>query len=172
MPRITERTGSSILELDSDVRLTHYRLQKLGEQQLKLESGEQVALAPVKEAGSGKAHKDEMAPLSQIVEKMNDLFAGGVTEADALGTLTAWSGHLLKNEKLAAQARNNSLEQFVLGDFKEIFTDVVLDAQDGHNKIATQLLKDERIFAAMQGMLAQMVYSAFRRDNAPSGGGV
>jgi type I restriction enzyme R subunit len=172
MPRITEGTGSSILELDSDVRLTHYRLQKLGEQQLKLESGEQVTLAPVTEAGSGKAREDEMAPLSEIVEKMNDLFAGGVTEADALGTLTAWSGHLLKNEKLADQAKNNSLEQFVLGDFKEIFTDVVLESQDGHNKIANQLLKDERIFAAMQEMLAQMVYSAFRRDNASSGSGV
>ena len=41
--------------------------------------------------------------------------------------------------------------------------DIIIDGQDGHNKIATQLLSDERIFAAMQGMMAKMVFDGFKK---------
>ena len=51
-----------------------------------------------------------------------------------------------------------------MGDFKDILTDIVIEGQDGHNKIADQLLKDERIFTAMQGMLATLVYKAFHQN--------
>lgn len=162
MPRIAERDdASSILELDSDVRLTHYRLQKLGEQQLDLATGNVVKLSPVSEAGSGKAKTDEDAKLADIVGKMNDLFSGDITEADFIGALTAWKGHLLANETLEEQAKNNTEEQFAMGDFKDVFAGIVIDAQDAQNNIADQLLKDERIFGVMQGMLAKMVYQAF-----------
>lgn len=68
---------------------------------------------------------------------------------------------MLENETLAEQARNNSEEQFGLGDFKNIMTDLIIDGQEAHNNIADQPLKDERVFAAVQGMLAQMVYKPF-----------
>jgi type I restriction enzyme R subunit len=53
-----------------------------------------------------------------------------------------------------------------MGDFKDRLTDIILDSQDAHNSIAGQLLKDERIFAAMQGMLAKMVYREFAKQQA------
>jgi type I restriction enzyme R subunit len=47
-------------------------------------------------------------------------------------------------------------------------TDIVIEGQEAHNSIAGQLLKDERIFAAMQGMLATMVWQKFQ-SQAPGG---
>lgn len=162
LPRIQERTTeTSLLELDSDVRLTHYRLQKLGEQNLSLEKGDLVKLAPVSAAGSGAAAEDEEKRLAEIVQKMNDLFSGDLSEADLVGYVTTLSGKLLENETLAQQAKANTEEQFAMGDFRDIMTDLILDSQDAHNNIADQLLKDDRIFAAMQGMLAKMVFKAF-----------
>ena len=38
------------------------------------------------------------------------------------------------------------------------------EGQDAHNSIAGQLLKDERIFTAMQGMLAKMVWQQFQKN--------
>ena len=35
-----------------------------------------------------------------------------------------------------------------------------------HNKIAGQLLQDDRTFAIMQGMLAKMVFDGFKRAAA------
>lgn len=162
MPRIAARgEGSSILELDSDVRLTHYRLQKLGEQQLDLATGEVVKLKSASEAGSGQALTEEQVRLAEIVGKMNDLFSGDLTEGDLVGYVTTIKSKLLENESLAAQAKSNNEQQFAMGDFKDILTDIIIEGQEAHNNIADQLLKDERIMGAMQGMLAKMVFRAF-----------
>lgn len=161
MPRLSAHASSSLPDIEADVRLTHYRLQKLGQQTLDLESGEAIKLKPVKDAGTGKAAEDEKKRLAEIVEKMNDLFSGNLSEADLVGYVTTIKGKLLENETLAEQAANNTEQQFAMGDFKDILTDIVIEGQDAHNNIADQLLKDDRIFAAMQGVLAKMVYEAF-----------
>lgn len=124
-----------------------------------------LKLPCIGEAGTGSAPEDEKKALREIVAKMNDLFSGHITESDFVGSLTAWAGHLEQNEKLAAQARNNSVEQFEMGDFKDTFTDIVIEAQDAHNQIAEQLLKDQRIFGVIQKMVAKMVWQKFQ----PSG---
>lgn len=162
MPRIERKQGgSSLIELDADVRLTHYRLQKLGEQKLDLATGELVKLKPVAEAGTGKAIDDEKVRLAEVVSRMNDLFSGNLSEGDLVGYVTTIKGKLMENEALAAQAASNTEQQFAMGDFKDVFTDIIIEGQEAHNSIANQLLKDERVFAAMQGMLAKMVYQAF-----------
>jgi len=168
MPRLQASGGnSSILELDSDVRLTHYRLQKIGEQQLDLAGGGLVPLKPASEAGTGNKPADEDKKLAEIVEKMNDLFSGNLSEADMVGYVTTIKGKLLENETLKEQAANNTEQQFAMGDFKEVLTDIVIEGQEAHNSIAAQLLKDDRIFAAMQGMLAKMVWQQFQEDAKP-----
>jgi type I restriction enzyme R subunit len=166
MPRIIERTSSSILELDADVRLTHYRLQKIGEQKLDLASGDVIKLKPVSEAGTGAADEDEKKQLAEIVGVMNDLFSGNLTEGDMVGYVTTITEKLMEHEALAEQARNNSEQQFALGSFKDIMTDAIIDSQDGHNSIADQLLRDERVFTAMMEMLAKQVYRAFGKQEA------
>jgi type I restriction enzyme, R subunit len=162
MPRLAEHGRKEMLSLDSDVKLTHYRLQKLGEQALDLEKAEVVKLGGISEAGTGGAPVDERKELREIVSKMNDLFAGEIKESDFIGAVTSWQGRLMSSDKLAAQAKNNSEEQFALGDFKDEFMDVVIDAQDSHNSIAEQLLKDERILGVMQKMVAKMVWKGFQ----------
>lgn len=163
MPRLAEDGRKEMLTLDSDVKLTHYRLQKLGEQQLDLEKAEVVKLTGIGDAGTGSAPEDVRVALHEIVSKMNDLFAGNITEADFLGAVTTWQGRLMTSEKLAAQAQNNTEEQFAMGDFKDEFMDVVIEAQDAQNHIADQLLKDERILGVMQKMVAKMVWKQFQQ---------
>ena len=89
------------------------------------------------------------------------MFAGELTEVDFVGYVKTMESQLLENEELAYQAGSNSEEQFMLGDFKEIFSNTIIDSLDAQNSIAKQLLSDERIFAAMQGMMATAVYKAF-----------
>lgn len=57
--------------------------------------------------------------------------------------------------------RDTAEALFVIGDFKDILTDVIIDGQDGHNTIAEQLLRAERVFAAIMGMMAKQVYRPF-----------
>jgi type I restriction enzyme R subunit len=166
MPRLADHGRGEVLSLDADVCLTHYRLQKMGERAIDLEGGEVVKLRGGQDAGTGTAQEDEKKELREIVQRMNDLFAGNITEADFLGAVTTWQGRLLSDEKLAEQARNNSEEQFVMGDFKDAFMDVIIDAQDAQNVIAERMLKDSRIFDIVQAMLAKMVWKGFQQAKA------
>ena len=111
-----------------------------------------------------KQPPDERKELREVVGKMNYLFSGNIGEADLVGALTTWKGHLLANEKLAEQAKNNSEEQFAMGDFKDVLTGIVIDSQAAQNNIAEQILKDERIFGVMQRMLAEMVWQQFQNQ--------
>ena len=149
--------------LDSDVQLTHYRLRKMGERTLDLESGDVVKLPGIKEAGTGTGGEDEKKELREIIKRMNDLFAGDITDADFLGVVTNWQGRLMTNEGLASQAKNNSEDQFAMSRFKDAFMDVVIDAQDAQNSIADQMLKDPRIFGVVQSMPATMVWKGFNQ---------
>lgn len=166
MPRLAEHGRKEVLALDSDVQLTHYRLQKMGERTLDLESGDVLKLPGIKEAGTGAGAEDEKKELREIVKRMNDLFAGDITDSDFLGAVTNWQGRLMANESLAAQAKNNSEDQFSMGGFKDAFMDVVIDAQDAQNNIADQMLKDPRIFGIVQNMLAKMVWKGFQQPGA------
>jgi hypothetical protein len=73
-------------EIDvSELALTHYRLTKRNEQQLKLsEESEEYALKPLSDVGSGKAHDPEKKRLSEIIETLNDLFGAEVNDKDQL----------------------------------------------------------------------------------------
>jgi type I restriction enzyme R subunit len=162
LPRLAAATEGNELSLDEDVKMTHYRLQKLGEQALDLEKAEVLAIPGISAAGKASAVSDEERALREIVTKMNDVFSGEIRESDFLGAVTAWQGHLLANPGLAEQAKNNSEEQFSMGDFREAFMDVVIDAKDASNSIADQLLKDDRVFGLMQQMLAKAVWQHFQ----------
>jgi hypothetical protein len=50
---------------------------------------------------------------------------------------------------------------FVAGDFKDMFTDILIENLRTHINIAHQLHKNERTMGAMQGFLAKMVYQTF-----------
>ncbi|MFO1412419.1 MAG: type I restriction endonuclease [Burkholderiales bacterium] len=167
MPRIADHHDTSLLDLNSDVRLTHYRLQKQGEQTLDLSKGEVVKLKPASEAGTGKAMTDEEKKLAEVVEKMNDLFSGDLSDADFVGWVTTINGNILGNQVLADQAANNTAEQFELGDFKDILMDIIIESKEKHNHIADQLLKDEREFSVMCSLLAKLAYSSFASRRGP-----
>jgi type I restriction enzyme, R subunit len=68
----------------SKVQLTHHNLKGQGKQALKLGEGEARKLAPLTETGSGSVQDKEKARLAEIIEKVNGLFEGELTDDDPL----------------------------------------------------------------------------------------
>ena len=65
------------------------------------------------EAGSGSVQEKEKALLREIIEKVNDLFDGDLTDQDKLVYVNnVIKGKLLESETLQQQAANNTKEQF------------------------------------------------------------
>ncbi|WP_303905050.1 type I restriction endonuclease subunit R [Thiohalomonas denitrificans] len=133
-------------EIDvSELALTHYRLTKRNEQQLKLaeEAGE-YGLEPLSDVGSGKAHDPEKKRLSEIIDTLNDLFGSEVDDKDQLHFAQGVADRISRDESVMAQVNSHSPEQVMHGLFPKRVSDVVLDAMTDHEKLAMEVLGDEQ----------------------------
>ena len=146
-----EREGVDL----SQVVLTHHTLRNKGKQKMKLADAQYPELQPLAEAGSGKVRDEKKAYLNEIIEKVNDLFKGELTDNDKLVYVNdVIKGKLLESETLKQQASSNSKEQFSNSPdlSKEILT-AVMDALEAHETMSTQALDSEELRDGLKDIL-------------------
>lgn len=125
----------------NDVALSHYRLSKIKQQNLSLEIDASDGLEPGTGLGSGTAKDKAEEFLSQIIERLNDLFSGdGLTDDDVVNYAQTISDKVRENARVMTQIANNSREQAMLGDFQRAVEDAILDSSEAHQKQMMKLL--------------------------------
>jgi len=125
----------------SELELTHYRLTKRQEKHLRLQdAGDGEGLKPVSEVGTGKPYDPEKKHLSEIIEKLNDLFGAEVSDDDQLHFANGVADRIRRDESVMAQVNHHSPDQVMHGLFPKRVTDTVLDAMTDHEKLAMQIL--------------------------------
>jgi type I restriction enzyme R subunit len=146
----------------SRVVLTHYQIKDLGRRQLPLGGDEAPKLEPMAAVGSAKVHDPDMVRLSEIIEKMNDLFEGELTDADRINFVHHIRDKMLENPVLAQQAAANRRDQFAASpDFHEAMMGAVVYAYENHMAMSEQVLKKENVQAGLRAILKDLVYEAF-----------
>ena len=103
-----ERDGIDL----SALKLTHHKLRDLGQQKLALAGGEQIPLKPLTDAGSGAVQDHHKQRISDIVQAINDLFVGDITEGDAVSYVETMKAKMMESPILIEQAAANGKEQF------------------------------------------------------------
>jgi type I restriction enzyme, R subunit len=152
----------------SGVQLTHYRLQDQGKRDLKLhEQREEGGLVAPSEVGSGESRDPQRARLAEIIQRMNSLFEGDLTDADMVALVTHISERMLANPILAQQAQHNSKEQFALGDFPKIMIDEVVAGMDNYQSMVSQVLGNKTVREGFGRILLDLVYDTLRERGAP-----
>jgi type I restriction enzyme R subunit len=146
-----EREGIDL----SKVVLTHHHLKNLGKRAMPLSEGETPKLEPITDAGSGSVQDKEKARLNEIIEKVNDLFDGELTDQDKLVYVNnVIKGKLLESETLQQQATNNTKEQFANSpDLKTELLNAIMGALDAHNSMSTQALNSETVQRGIKDIL-------------------
>jgi type I restriction enzyme R subunit len=146
-----EREGIDL----SKVVLTHHNLRNLGKRAMQLNEGEGQKLEPITEAGSGSVQEKQKALMREIIEKVNDLFKGELTEQDKLVYVNnVIQGKLLESQTLQQQAANNSKEQFANSpDLDSELMNAILDALDAHNSMSTQALNSADVRRGIKDIL-------------------
>ncbi|MFK8078383.1 MAG: type I restriction endonuclease subunit R [Granulosicoccus sp.] len=132
-------------EVDLDnVVLSHYRLSKIKQQNLKLaEDAEDYGLEPGEGAGSAKAKDPKEEFLSQILARLNEIFLmDELTEGDAVDFLHTVKNKVTENERAMMQFRNNTREQAMLGDFPTAVNDAIIGSGEAQRNQMMQLLAD------------------------------
>ena len=139
----------------SKVMLTHHNLKNLGKSAMPLKDGEALKLEPITEAGSGGVQEKEKAYLREIIQKVNDLFEGGLSDQDKLVYVNhVIKGKLLESEKLQQQAANNTKEQFANSpDLKTELLGAIMGALDAHTAMSTQALNSAVIQSGLKDIL-------------------
>ena len=146
-----EREGIDL----SKVVLTHHTLKSQGKRPMPLGEGENPKLEPITEVGGGSVQEKQKAWLSEIIKKVNDLFAGELTDQDKLVYVNnVIKGKLLESETLKQQAANNSKEQFANSpDLKTEILNAVMNALEAHTAMSTQALSSETVREGLKDVL-------------------
>jgi type I restriction enzyme R subunit len=146
-----EREGIDL----SKVVLTHHHLKNLGKRAMPLSEGETPKLAPITEIGSGSIQEPMKVYMGELIEKVNDLFAGELTDQDKLVYVNnVIKGKLLESETLRQQAANNTKEQFANSpDLKTELLNAIMGALDAHNVMSTQALNSATVQRGIKDIL-------------------
>jgi type I restriction enzyme, R subunit len=154
LPLIDFGREREVIDL-SKVVLTHHNLRSLGKRALPIGVGEQPPLPPITEAGSGSLQEKQKALLREIIEKVNDLFEGELTEDDKLVYVNnVIKGKLLESHKLQQQATNNSKQQFGNSpDLDAELMDAIISAFDAHTSMSKQALNSETVRNGIKDIL-------------------
>jgi len=146
-----EREGIDL----SKVVMTHHHLKKIAQPDMIPGKGKKPLLKPATELGGGTVQEKARAYLAEIIEKVNDLFEGELTDQDKLVYVNnVIKGKLMESEILRQQAANNTKEQFANSpDLKNELMNAIMAALDAHNLMSTQALNSPRIQNGMKDIL-------------------
>lgn len=139
----------------SKVVLTHHTLKNRGKQPMALNADGTYKLPPMDAVGSGRVQDKQEALLSEIIEKVNGLFEGDISDEDQLVYVNGvLKGALLKNDTLAKQAASNSKEQFSNSpDLNNALLEAIMDALEPYQAMSSQALGSERIREGLKDIL-------------------
>jgi type I restriction enzyme R subunit len=148
-----EREGVDL----SALKLTHHKMRDLGQQKLNLGGGDapNAPLTPVTETGSGQVQDKHKMRLAEIIQAINDLFEGEVTEGDAVAYVDGvLKTKLLESDTLRAQAAANTKEQFANSpSLQDELMKAIMDAMAAHQSMSKQALGSENVQARILGTL-------------------
>ncbi len=152
---LPRRDEDSAFQLDNEVQLQFYRLQKISEGSIDLSQGDAEPLKGPTEVGTAAA-REERVQLSLLVDKLNERFGTDFTKADELffdQVVEVATG----KEKLREAARANTLENFKLV-FNAMLEGMFIERMEGNEEIFVKLMNDDQFRQVAADGLVKRVY--------------
>ena len=132
----------------SNIVMSHYRVSKLYQQDLKLqESRSEYQLDAGGSAGTAKPKDKKEELLSQVIDRLNEVFAGeDFTESDMINFQNTIWDKVTENEIVVKQFTNNSIDQIMLGGYPNAAEDAMFEAKDAFAGMTMHLLSNPNQF--------------------------
>jgi type I restriction enzyme R subunit len=124
LPHLPFDREAGTINLGDEVDLQYYRLERVYSGAIDLKQGEIQAIKGPTGVGTGKA-RDEKAPLSEIIEVLNERFGTEFTEEDRL-FFQQIKEKAVKNEHVIQTALANPLDKFELG-LRKLIEDFMIE---------------------------------------------
>jgi type I restriction enzyme R subunit len=157
--RLRDQATIERLDLGTEVELTHLRSEVTFEGSLALDEDTGEVISVFGE-GRGREHQDDLTPLSQIVDELNERFGLNLNERDQL-LFDQFEQTWLANPDVTAQARNNTLENFRLV-FDRTFMNTVIGRMEDNEAIVKRILDEPEFSQVLMDWYAVEVYRRAR----------
>lgn len=142
----------------SAVMLSHYHLKAKRTQDLQLrENAAGYGLDGIASLGSAKPKEEKKDFLSELLERMNDLFGTEVTEGDKLDWMQGMVTKLSENGPLMEQVRNNPRESILHGDFPGAVDEAVIGRMETQQGMSLEYLSHPEKAKALQNLLLDLL---------------
>jgi len=148
-------------EIDlSRVIMTHYNLTKKQEQDLDLkQTSYDPKLRPLNSVGTGGVRESSQVYLSQVIEHLNELFEGDLTDSDIVNYAYYIRDKMMESEVLRQQAQVNTKERLVISpDFERELQNAVIDAFTNHASMSQQILSDGQKRKRFGAVVVDLIY--------------
>ncbi len=142
----------------TSVELSHYRLSKTKQQDLRLVKEGAIGLSAAGALGTGRPRTKEAIWLSQLIVRLNEIFiTDGLTERDLINYAYTIADKVLENAHVMHQVANNAPAQVMLGDFPGAVDDAVIGANESHQRQMMQYLNNPATQAGFQRLVLEIV---------------
>ena len=143
-------------KLGDEVSLEYYRLQKIADHNIVMESQSVYELRGGGDAGLRLSKEDE-ANLSEIIEVLNKKFQTEFNTADKL-FFDQIEEDMILDQKLIEQAKNNPIENFKFG-FDDVFMDILISRMEQNQDIFGKMMDDKDFGGLVKGYMLKKVYN-------------
>ncbi len=148
-----------MFDLEGALKLEFYKLEDTFKGAIALQD-ESVAYEPA--SGKGKAVPEQKEPLEEVIQKINELFAGDFTDADRV-MLYALHDRLKDDAKLRKVARTSDPQVFAESIFPRTFDEVAQDSYVEQTEAFASMFRNKSKYNAIMSALASMLYREFNR---------
>ena len=160
LAKIVPPDPSIPFDLGNKVKLEYYSLEKT------FEGSIMMVKETAGEYGSAKMKKpvkmtETLSPLEQVIQKINEQFAGDFTEGDKV-VITALHEKLKNNKKLQKSAQTDGQQIFEKNIFPQLFDDAAQEAYMESTETYMKLFEDAGKYRAIMSALAHMMFDELR----------
>jgi type I restriction enzyme, R subunit len=162
-PHLQLDRGGAI-DLGDEVDLLYYRLSREFSGAIELQDGEVQYISSPTDVGTGRA-EDEQAPLSAIIQLLNERFGTQFSEEDRL-FFQQIKERACRNTQVVQTALANPLDKFELG-IRKLIEDLMIERMGENDKIVTRYMADRDFQSSAFPILAREIFQTIR-SRSPS----
>jgi len=152
-----------VYNFDDEVILKYYRLQKIGEESIKLEDGKEGMVSGPTSVGTGVARGDEIE-LSKLIDILNERFGTEFRPGDQLFFESIREDAVADNS-LRQAALANTMENFGYV-FRKALEGLFIDRMDQNEEITAKFMNEDKFREAVSQHLLKEVYEQIRTEEA------
>ncbi len=160
LPHLPTGRDVVVIRPEDDVALRYYRLERVSAGAIDLDNGDMVEVKSPTDVGTGKS-ADPDAPLSDIIEVLNERFGTEFTEEDRLFFEQIMEKASV-DEQVIQTARANPIDKFELG-IRSLIESFMIQRMTENDQIVSRYMDDKEFQNMVFPLLAKDIFETVHK---------